>query len=286
MARFFDITASAQKERIAHFYDHLSPHFRDLWGPHLHDGYYARGAKTKEEAQEHLVDVLAELAGVTGEETVIDIGCGMGATSVALAKRGCRATGVTLSRVQVDIARALAARENVADRTQFEVEDVDALVVEEPFDVAWMVGVLGHLPDPHAFLRERAGALVRPGGRFVLADWMAGPDLSDRDRARHVDPVLEGMLMPTIFSAAESAAWLEAGGFRLVEQRDLTAETARTWEEGVSITQLGSVLKLAQDLGGDALRLVKAIHAMRAAMARRRIIYGVQVAQRIAPASA
>lgn len=284
MARFFDITATAQKHRIKQFYDQLSPHFRDLWGPHLHDGYYARGARSKEEAQEHLVDVLAELAAVAGDEAVIDIGCGMGATSVALAKRGCRTTGVTLSTVQVDIARALAQREKVAERTHFRVQDVDTLIVDEPFDLAWMVGVLGHLPDPKTFLVERAGALVRPGGRFLLADWMAGAELSDRERARYVDPVLEGMLMPTIFTAAESAAWLEAGGFRILAQHDLTAETAPTWDEGVSITQLGPVLKLAHDLGGDALRLVKAIHGMREAMARRRITYGVQVAERVAVA--
>ncbi len=281
MGDFFHLPPADMKRRIASFYDQLSPHFRDLWGPHLHDGYYARGAQNKEEAQEHLVEALAEIVGVDGTETVLDIGCGMGATSVALAKRGCRTHGVTLSAVQMDIARDLAAREGVAERTRFEIQDAETLTLDTPVDLAWMVGVLGHLPNPETFLAERAGALVRPGGRFLLADWMAGRAMSPRDQARLVTPVLEGMLMPTLFSPSQTEEWFARAGFRLVAQHDFTKETSRTWEEGVSIMQLGPVLKLAQSLGGDALRLVQAVHGMRKAMAEGAIIYGVQVAEKL-----
>lgn len=270
----------AAKARIRDFYDQLSPHFRDLWGPHLHDGYYARGAASKEEAQDHLVQVLAEAAGLQEGAEVLDVGCGMGATSVVLAKRwGCRTHGVTLSPVQVEIAQALAAREGVADRTRFEVRDAETLELDRAFDLLWMVGVLGHLPDQAGFV-ARSPRLLKPGGRFVLGDWMLGEGVGAEDRKRIVDPVLEGMLMPSIFSLAETAGWFQRAGYRLVETRDLTEATLPTWDEGVSITRAGPILKAAASIGFDALNLLAAIKGMKKAMRARAIIYGAMLAER------
>jgi len=247
--------------------------------PHLHDGYYANGATSKEMAQAHLVDVLASAAAVRKGMEVLDVGCGMGATSVELAKRWhCRTHGVTLSPVQVEIARELALRQGVAERTRFEVRDAETLELARRFDLLWMVGVLGHLPDQAAFV-ARSRCFLRPGGRFLLGDWMLGPDVGATARARLVDPVLEGMLMPSIFGLAETRDWFEAAGYRILETRDITAETAPTWDEGVAITRVGAVVKLVQSLGHDAIRLVQAIRGMRKAMAEGAIVYGVVVAE-------
>lgn len=271
---------SAYKARIAKFYDRLSPHFRDLWGPHLHDGYYARGATSKEMAQDHLVDYLAELSEIRPQAEVLDIGCGMGATSVALAKRwNCRTRGVTLSDVQVGIARELAAREGVADRARFDVADADNLQVDAPADVIWMVGVLAHLPDQAAFV-SRSVDFLKPGGRFVLGDWMAGPNLTSEADRRRVEKVLDGMLMPSIFSRPETERRFAEAGYRIVASEDITAETAATWEEGVSIIQARKVANLAFSVGTDAVRLLMAIHGMKKAMADGLISYGVIVAER------
>jgi len=85
-------------ERIRHFYDILSPHFRALWGPHLHDGFYETGKESKEDAQDKLVRYLSDFADLPRDAEGFDIGCGMGATSVWLAKNlGSRMTGITLS---------------------------------------------------------------------------------------------------------------------------------------------------------------------------------------------
>ncbi len=94
------MTDPAYKDRIREFYDAVSPHFRDLWGEHLHDGLYERGDETKEAAQEKLVAWLAATAGLAPGSRGLDVGCGMGATSVWLARElGCRMTGITLSPV-------------------------------------------------------------------------------------------------------------------------------------------------------------------------------------------
>ena len=103
------MTEQSYKDRIRDFYDLVSPHFREMWGEHLHDGFYPEGNETKEEAQDKLVAYLAGEAELEPGSLGLDIGCGMGATSVWLGRNlGCRMTGVTLSPVQVQLARALA----------------------------------------------------------------------------------------------------------------------------------------------------------------------------------
>ena len=272
-------TLSAHKKQVGEFYDLLSPHFRKLWGEHLHDGYYKTGAESKEAAQEALVAHLAEFAGLPHRARGLDIGCGMGATSVWLAQNlQERMTGITLSATQVSIARELAARNGVeADFLQIDAERYEP---GEPFDFAWMVGVLGHFEDQRGFVRT-AARLVRPGARFLLADWVSRADLTAEDRKRFVDPVLEGMLMPDIASLQDYIGWFNANGFRVLESRDLTRETAPTWDQGLSILKTPEIARMAWEVGRQAVGLVAAVRAMRTAMAKGMIRYGVLVAERL-----
>jgi tocopherol O-methyltransferase len=237
------MTGQAYKNRIRDFYDIVSPYFRELWGEHLHDGYYESGHETKEAAQEKLVAYLATLAEIPRGSRGLDIGCGMGATSVWLARNlDCRMTGITLSPVQVRMAQELAAREGVEG--EFFVADAERLSGQEDFDFVWMLGVLGHLADQRAFLAS-SPALLRPGGRFVLADWIAAPRLGASGRRRYVDPVLEGMLMPEIATLKNYVDWFQEIGYRVRAARDIGGSTRRTWDEGVTIAQVPSLYRIA-----------------------------------------
>jgi len=270
---------SDHKQQVGAFYDVLSPHFRKLWGEHLHDGFYARGATSKEAAQEHLVAYLAEFADLPFGARGLDIGCGMGASSVWLAKNlSARMTGISLSAKQVSIARELVARKGVEAR--FLQMDADGFEPAEPFDFAWMVGVLGHFEDQQSFVRT-AARLVRPGARFLLADWVAASGLTASDRNRFVEPVLKGMLMPGIASLQDYIEWFNANGFRVLESRDLTRETAKTWDEGVSILKAPGVAQMAWQGGRYAIGLISAVRGMRTAMAKGFIRYGILVAEKL-----
>jgi len=273
------MTEQSYKDRIRDFYDVVSPHFREMWGEHLHDGYYENGDETKEQAQDKLVQHLAQQAEIERGSRGLDIGCGMGATSVWLARElGCRMIGVTLSPFQVQVARELAGREGVEAR--FLLQDAESMTFDEPFDFAWMVGVLGHMADQRDFLRA-SWRLLRPGGRFVLADWVASPRLSADERKKYVDPVLEGMLMPDIASIDDYVEWFESSGYRVRLFRDIAKSTQRTWDEGVSLIQAPHLYRLAREAGRDALNLLGAIRGMRKAMGRGLIGYGIVVAERI-----
>lgn len=118
---------------------------------------------------------LVEGAGLTGNERVIDIGCGAGHTAIALAPHAARVTAVDITPEMLGVAADLAARRGL---TNIDFERQDATNLPYPdgrFDVAASRVAAHHYHDVHAFVSE-AARVLKPGGRLMLADTIAPED--------------------------------------------------------------------------------------------------------------
>ncbi len=105
---------------------------------------------------------------------VLDVGCGPGSITLGLAAKVApgRVLGVDLDNDRITIA-SRAAREAALDTVTFQTGDAYNLPMAEPaFDVVFANGLLEHLPDPAAALREFVRVL-KPGGLLALRspDW-------------------------------------------------------------------------------------------------------------------
>jgi 2-polyprenyl-3-methyl-5-hydroxy-6-metoxy-1,4-benzoquinol methylase len=102
---------------------------------------------------------------------VLDLGCGLGASSIALARAYPRARvlGVDLDQASVTEARAEAAEAGVADRVTFVVGDAGHVASETPFDLITVFEALHDMADPVATLRA-ARALLAGDGSVLVAD--------------------------------------------------------------------------------------------------------------------
>jgi ubiquinone/menaquinone biosynthesis C-methylase UbiE len=105
-------------------------------------------------------------AGLRDGMRVLDLGCGVGDTSLLAARLVGRfgvAVGVDRSAKAIDVAQRRATTARPRNSVQFVVADLDTFVPDEPFDA--LVGrlVLLYLRDPAATLR-RLSAYVRPRG--------------------------------------------------------------------------------------------------------------------------
>lgn len=106
--------------RVKEHYDACSTHYQGLWGQHIHHGLWRTETESKEEAQENLISELLQHASLPAKPAVLDVGCGVGGTCIALAVRqGASCTGVTLSSTQVAMAVTNASKAGVSATTRF-----------------------------------------------------------------------------------------------------------------------------------------------------------------------
>ena len=218
------------KAAIRRHYDLFTPLYRLLWGPHVHHGLWPDGVAEPpmRAAQERLIDLLAEKASLAKGQRVVDVGCGMGGSSLGLARRhGCRVLGVTLSPVQRSWAGMAARLQGLAPLVRFHCLDVEQFrLAPASVDVVWIVECSEHLFDKPAFF-AKAATWLRPGGRIALCAWLAGDVPEAASVARNV---CAGFLCPSLGTAADYQGWLASAGLTPVAFEDLTRRVAATWE--------------------------------------------------------
>ena len=119
-----------------------------------------------------LAPLLVTFAGVAGEDSVLDAGCGTGALSFAIGDMvpSARLTGVDPSAAYVRAAQARAP----ADRMRFLVGDVRALEFPDAsFDKTLSLVVMNFVPDPARAVEEMI-RVTRPAGVVAAAVWDYG----------------------------------------------------------------------------------------------------------------
>lgn len=113
------------------------------------------------------MDYVAAHASLKGAR-VLDVGCGGGLLSEALARAGAQVTAIDLAPTLLDVAR-LHLHESglVVDYRQLPVEEL-ATQMPGAFDVVTCMELLEHVPDPASIVRA-CGQLLKPGGKLLLA---------------------------------------------------------------------------------------------------------------------
>lgn len=265
------------KRKIVEHYDFVSPYYQSLWGEHLHHGYWIRGDESKEVAQLQLTEYLAELANVQIGSTVLDIGCGFGASSLYLAQHyNARATGITISPVQVEMARKAAVAAQLDAR--FLLMDAEALDFPLQFDLLWSVESISHYHDHRSFFAN-AARFLKPGGTFALTDWFKRAGLSTVQTRKFIEPIERGMYVD-LETMDDYESHLVAGGLQIGHRQDLTRQCAKTWDLGLDVIRDRSFWILAAKKGKDFVTYLRAFRAARAACASGNFVYGLFIARK------
>jgi len=156
------VCPSITKRSIRHHYELATPFYRLLWGRHIHHGLW-QGEEPPAVAQQRLTDHLAAAAALMPGQKILDVGCGVGGSSIDLARRyRCITTGLTLSTVQRNWAALAAWRQGVSSRTRFLRADAETITFPPAsFDVVWIIECSEHFFDKAGFFRRAAAWLQK-----------------------------------------------------------------------------------------------------------------------------
>ena len=119
---------------------------------------------------EVVVEQMLELANVSGEDVLYDLGSGDGRIPITAAKKyGTRSTGVEIDPALVERSRENAESTNVSDDVEFLQQDLFATDLREA-----TVVTLYLLPDVNLELRSKLLEELQPGTRIVSHDFNMG----------------------------------------------------------------------------------------------------------------
>ncbi|MBD3883064.1 methyltransferase domain-containing protein [Phormidium tenue FACHB-886] len=229
---------SSLQQQIQQFYDASSGLWEQVWGEHMHHGYYGAAGEVPKERRQAQIDLIEELlkwADVQAADRILDVGCGIGGSSLYLAEKfNAAVTGITLSPVQADRAIARAEAAGLSDRATFQVADALQMpFADRSFDLVWSLESGEHMPDKQKFLQE-CYRVLKPGGTFIFVTWChrptapAAPSLTP-DEQEHLAKIYRVYCLPYVISLPEYEAITQNIGFQQIRTADWSRAVAPFW---------------------------------------------------------
>jgi SAM-dependent methyltransferase len=197
---------------------------------------------------------LLDRAGAASGERIVDVGCGCGETTVALAGTGAKVWGIDISEPMLAHARSRAGgNPGVA----FSRTDAATQSFTDDHDLVFSRFGVMFFADPHdAFANLRTA--LRPGGRLCFVCWQ-----SPRDNPWV--SIAGAALKPFLPEPAETPDPREPGPFAFADPDYLQSIVDGAGFEDVAIEPLTPRLKVADDLEG-ALDFMARVGPMSRAM--------------------
>ncbi|GAB4530312.1 MAG: methyltransferase domain-containing protein [Pleurocapsa sp.] len=227
---------------IQEFYDASSGLWEQIWGEHMHHGYYGRSGNYKLERRQAQIDLIEELlfwANVNQKkppQKILDVGCGIGGSTLYLANKfSACATGITLSPIQASRAKERAIEADLQERVNIEVANaLEMPFADNSFDLVWSLESGEHMPDKEKFLQE-CYRVLQPGGKFIFATWchretnsLAG-ELTP-DEIKHLKEIYRVYCLPYVISLSAYRAIALDCGFKNLKCDDWSTAVAPFWD--------------------------------------------------------
>ena len=269
---------------IGDFYDRSTPLWLQVWGEHMHHGYYGADGRERKERRQAQIDLVFELlrwAGIGAATHILDAGCGVGGSARLLATHfNARVDGCTLSAVQAEQGGRYNRSAGLEKQVCIEYKDILHLGPPDVlYDLVWSLESAEHIPDKERLLRLFYEQL-RPGGQLLLVTWChrnVPPDLGVPEH-RLLERICRNYHLPPLISLSAYAGIAREVGFREIRTADWSAAVA-PFRKAVlrSALQIRSFSRLLQ-CGLPVVRGAWAMRYMEQGFRRGTIGYGLLTA--------
>ena len=213
----------------------VSAYYKDAWSQYrlfwyspaslaLHMGFWEDGARSLTEALLQENKFLAETVGITRDDLVLDAGCGVGGSSIWIAKHiGAKVIGIANDQGLIDEARRNAEVNKVPDITTFELQNYNHTnFPSDTFDVVWAIESFDYALDKRA-LFEEVYRLLKSGGRLIVADFFQNRDIRNRNEELIFDNITTTLAVHQTQWWGEYLPIFKELGFKNVRELDKTS---------------------------------------------------------------
>ena len=269
-------------ERIQQFYDSSSSLWEQVWGEHMHHGYYGIDGKEKKERRQAQIDLIEEVlkwADVQQAQHIVDVGCGIGGSSLYLAQKfNAKATGITLSPFQAARAKERAHAAGLSTKTEFLVANAQNMpFADDSFDLVWALESGEHMPDKAQFMRE-CYRVLKPGGKLIMVTWCHRPTDElplTADEQKHLADIYRVYCLPYVISLPEYEAIARNLCLQNIRTADWSTAVAPFWDVVIdSAFNLEAILGLIRS-GWETIQAALSLGLMRRGYERGLIRFGL-----------
>lgn len=216
-------------KKIIQYYDYHQKYYRKFWySPNdlaIHYGYWDSKTKTHSESLLNMNRILAKIAKIKSTDLILDAGCGVGGSSIWLAKNfNVKVIGITISQKQVDLANDFAKKNNVDHLVKFYIGDfLDTKFEDEYFDIVWGLESICYAKNKKDFISE-AWRILKKNGRLIVADGLIKKEVLTDKEQKIVDIFCEGFVLPNLAKIKEFKKFLKESKFKNIKFFNITED--------------------------------------------------------------
>ena len=226
-------TDTATKRWVVDYYDGSWFDYRLIWlnGDNLgkHFGYWEPDTRSQAESLLNMNRQTALRIDPKPGERVLDAGCGVGGSSMWLARNyGVDTVGISISAKEIERARKYTRKRGLEAQCTYEQQDyIHTSFPDNSFDIVWAQESSCHSPHKDLFVKE-AFRVLKPGGRLVIEDWYRTGRPYHAADEKLIHHFLGCWAIPDIPTREEITGYCADAGFTDVRFDDITPYMLRS----------------------------------------------------------
>lgn len=212
---------------VATHYDQLDKVYRQIWGEHVHHGYWQTGNESSDEAVKKLVALVGHEANLKQSSRICDVGSGYGATSRMLAETfSADVTAFTVSPAQFAFANAVR---HAGKKPHYLLQDWNENTLpKQSFDAVIAIESSEHIDDKPRFFAE-AHRVLDVDGRLVVCAWIAKENPKPFEIRFLLEPICREGRLPGMGTVTEYCDMMYTAGFKSVSHQNISQQVKKTW---------------------------------------------------------
>lgn len=207
------------RNNILEYYNSCEWQYKMMWdlknSMSISIGYFDETVKNFKQALQYQNEIFSGWLNIQTKEKVLDAGCGVGGSSIYLAKNiGCEVVGISIVPKQIKRCKENAIKHKVDNKTNFYLMDYHNMSFEdESFDVIWALESFCYALPKEKFIQE-AFRVLKKGGRLLIVDLFQGKSLlSDKEHYLLYTKTMNPMAVESLDTIESVTNQIKEAGF-------------------------------------------------------------------------